>query len=379
MNGRAKQQSGSIAIAGGGTGGHVMPALAVAEALRERGARLFFIGAERGIEKRVVPETGFALETLQVLPFVGRTLGERLRACFALLTSTLRAARLLWRERARLVIAVGGYASAPAALAARPLGIPLVLINVDAAPGRANRLLARLARRIYVGFADAARCFARPERVVASGAPLRAAFREEFFHAGGAQRRDAQRAAGDGRTHLFIFGGSQGAAQLNAAMLCAAPALDPARVAVVHQSGAAERERTEAGWRAAGFADAQVIDFEKDMPARYRWADLVVCRAGAITVAELALAGKAALLVPLAHTGGGEQAANARALEAAGAARVLSGANLDQAEFQAALLELLEDAALLGRMGRAAAASAPADDAATRIARECLALLGEAT
>lgn len=375
----AKPQRYSIAIAGGGTGGHVMPALAVGEALRERGARLFFIGAERGIEKRVVPEAGFALETLPVLPFVGRTPGERLRACFALFTSTLRAARLLWREHTRLVIAVGGYACAPAALAARPLGIPLVLINTDAAPGRANRLLARLARRIYVGYADAARYFARPERVVAGGTPLRAAFREEFFHAGGAQRREAPpRAPGDGRTHLFIFGGSQGAAQLNAAMLCAAPALDPARVAVVHQSGAAERARTEAGWRAAGFADARVIDFERDMPGRYRWADLVVCRAGAITVAELSLAGKAALLVPLAHTGGGEQAANARALEAAGAARVLSGANLDQAEFQALLQELLEDADLLERMGRAAAASAKTD-AAARIARECLELLGDAT
>lgn len=378
MTRHSAQRTGSIAIAGGGTGGHVMPALAVAEALRERGARLFFIGAERGIEKRVVPEAGFALATLPVLPFVGRTAGERLRAVFALIVSTLRAALLLRQRHIRLVIAVGGYACAPAALAARPLGIPLVLINADAAPGRANRLLARLAGRIYVGCADAARYFDRPGRVVVSGTPLRAAFRREFFRDGGKERSDAQRAAGDGRTRLFIFGGSQGAAQLNAAMLCAAPALDPKRVAVVHQSGAAERACMEAGWRAAGFEDARVIDFERDMPGRYRWADLVVCRAGAGTVAELALAGKAALLVPLAHTGGGEQAANARALEAAGAARVLGGADLDQAEFQAVLRELLEDSALRERMGRAAAASAKTD-AAVRIAGECLELLGDAT
>jgi UDP-N-acetylglucosamine--N-acetylmuramyl-(pentapeptide) pyrophosphoryl-undecaprenol N-acetylglucosamine transferase len=357
-------------ISGGGTGGHVTPALAVGEALAAAGERVLFVGSERGIEKRLVPEAGFELATLDARPLLGRGTLARAAALVALARAVLAARRLLRARGASLVIAVGGYASAPAALAAVLLRLPVVLVNTDAVPGLANRLLARFATRICAGWPGTAAAFGAGERVLLTGVPLRSALRQAFAGGGlGEKPRE------DERIHLFAFGGSQGARQINDALLAALPALDPARVAVVHQTGESDRARVEAAWRAAGF-DAVVTAFERDMPSRYRWADLVVCRAGAISVAELALAGRAALLIPLAHVGGGEQFANACELERAGAARVLDSRQLTHPAFTRELLALLEDPALLRAMGsRAAALGRP--DAAGAIAAECLRLAEE--
>jgi UDP-N-acetylglucosamine--N-acetylmuramyl-(pentapeptide) pyrophosphoryl-undecaprenol N-acetylglucosamine transferase len=360
-------ERGLFVISGGGTGGHVTPALALGEALRRAGERTLFVGGQRGIEARLVPEAGFELVTLDARPVLGRGPLARLAALFALARATLRARRLLRERGARLVIAVGGYASVPAALAAVIAGIPVVLVNTDAVPGLANRVLARIAKRVFVGWPGAAAHF-RGGQAEVSGVPLRDALRRAFAANAGDDKRGA-----DEPLHLFAFGGSQGARQINDALLAAAPALDPARVAVVHQTGEADRERVEAGWRAAGF-DAVVVAFERDMPSRYRWADLVVCRAGAISVAELTLAGRPALLVPLAHVGGGEQFANARELERAGAARVLDSRSLSHEEFTRELLALLHDPARLREMGRRAASLAK-PDAADAIVAQCRALL----
>lgn len=364
----------TFVIAGGGTGGHVMPALALGEALRDCGERVFFVGARRGIERRLVPQAGFELTTYGVRPFLGRGPMARLIALLALGIATLRALRLLRRRRAALVIAVGGYASAPAALAGALLRLPVALVNTDAQPGTANRWLARLAQRVFVGFEAAAAAFPRPEAVRVTGVPLRAAFTAKL---GAAEppRCGAQGA----KLRLFAFGGSQGAAQLNRALLRALPRLSPQRLSVVHQTGAASQEEAQRAWQAAGF-DARVVAFEDDMPARLRWADLVVCRAGAMSVAELALAGRAALLAPLSHVGGGEQRGNARELEAAGAAQVLDarelppGTDFDSA-FADALVKLLGDPEALREMGRRAALRAR-PDAAAQIAAECRALAG---
>jgi len=336
-------------IAGGGTGGHVTPALALGEVIRESGDWLRFVGTRRGIEGRLVPQAGFELTCLGSKPFIGRSPMGRLRAAAALATTSLQAWKLLRRERVDLVISVGGYASAPAACAALLARVPMVLVNTDAVPGAANRLLARFARRIYAGFAASAETLRRgprDPRVRVSGVPLRRALCEAF--AKGGDRED------DGRTHLFVFGGSQGARQINDAMLGALPRLDPASLAVVHQTGEADRERVAQAYAEAGF-QSEVLAFERDMPARYRWADLVVCRAGAISVAELSLAGRPALLVPLAHVGGGEQFANAAELARAGAALVLDSRDLCQQRFDEALLALLADPEQLRAMGRHAA------------------------
>ena len=362
--------AGVFVISGGGTGGHVTPALALGEALRRQGERTLFVGSERGIEKRLVPDAGFELVTLDARPVIGRRVLARAAALLALARATLRARRLLRERGARLVIAVGGYASVPAALAAALSRIPIVLVNSDAVPGLANRVLARFATRVFVGWPGAAAAFGGGRRIEVSGVPLREALR----HAFAATAREEKH--GDERLHLFAFGGSQGARQINDALLAALPALDPTRLAVVHQTGESDRERVEAAWRAAGF-DAVVTAFERDMPSRYRWADLVVCRAGAISVAELALAGRPALLIPLAHVGGGEQFANARELARAGAARVLDSRELSHEGFTRELVALLEDPSRLREMGgRAAALARP--DAADAIATQCRALVGAA-
>ena len=354
-------------ISGGGTGGHVTPALALGEALRRRGEDVLFVGSERGIEKRLVPEAGFELRTLDARPVIGRGPLARAAALLALARAALAARRLLRARGARLVIAVGGYASVPAALAGATARIPVVLVNTDAVPGLANRVLARLARRVFVGWPGAAAAFGARAHVEVSGVPLRDALRQAF-----AARAREEKPRDEERMHLFVFGGSQGARQINDALVAALPALDPARVAIVHQTGESERARVEAAYRAAGF-DAVVTAFERDMPSRYRWADLVVCRAGAISVAELALAGRPALLVPLAHVGGGEQFANARELERAGAARVLDSRRLDAESFARELVALLDDPARLREMGaRAAALARP--EAADQIAERCRAL-----
>ncbi len=360
--------SGRFAISGGGTGGHVMPALALGEALQAQGERVLFVGSERGIEKRLVPEAGFELATLDARPVLGRGPLARVGALAALLRAVFAARRLLREHEVGLVIAVGGYASVPSALAAVSLRLPMVLVNADAVPGLANRLLARFARRIFVGWPGARAALGGGERTVVSGVPLRRALVEAFAS------RDPEKPSDDDRLHLFVFGGSQGARQVNDALVAAIPALDPQRVGVVHQTGEHDRDGVERAWRQAGF-DALVTAFERDMPSRYRWADLVVCRAGAISVAELTLAGRAALLVPLAHVGGGEQFANAQELERVGAARVLDSRTLTPERFTRELLALLEDPDRLRQMGVQAASLARPDAAAT-IASACRGLAG---
>ena len=361
-------------IAGGGTGGHVTPALALGEVIREAGERVRFIGTRRGLETRLVPDSGFELLALDARPIVGRGIFEQIRAVLALLGATFRAGRGLREFGADLVISVGGYASGPSVLAAVLRRTPMVLVNTDATPGAANRMLARFARRIFVGFEGTRRALAPSvgeDRIRVVGVPLRKSLISEFREPG----PEAAGAASTDPAHLFIFGGSQGARQINEAMIEALPKLDPARIQIVHQTGEADRDRVEAAYAETAL-QAEVIAFERDMPSRYRWADLVLCRAGAISVAELALAGRASLLVPLAHVGGGEQFANAGELERAGAARVLDSRALTVERLVEELEALLRDPSRLRRMGESASKLAR-PEAADRIIEECLSLLAE--
>ena len=356
------------------------PALALGEVLRDAGEAVRFMGTRRGLETQLVPESGFELLTLDSRPIVGRGFFEQVRASLALLGATFRARRGLREFGADLVISVGGYASVPAALAALLTGTPMVLVNADATPGAANRMLARFARRVFVGFEGARSAFApstREERIRVAGVPLRKSLLSEFRTASEPVRRPGESdALASGPTRLFIFGGSQGARQINETMMQALPKLDPARIQIVHQTGDADRDRVQAAYAEGAFV-AVVVAFERDMPSRYRWAELVLCRAGAISVAELALAGRAALLVPLAHVGGGEQFANARELERVGAARVLDSRTLTAEVLAKELGALLDDASQLRRMGENAAKLAR-PEASDRIIEECFSLLAKA-
>jgi len=248
-------------VAGGGTGGHVTPALALAERIVARGDEVAIFGSTRGLETRLVPEAGVRLVTLPARPMMGRGVAGRLAALPSLASACARAWRILGSEGSDVVVSVGGYASVPAVVAAAARRIPVALLEPNAIPGRANRYAARFARRIFVGFEAAIeRMGAAPERVEFSGIPLRQRL-VDAFGAGSARRRP------EAPFHLLIFGGSQGARQLNEAMLEAAPALAALPLEIFHQTGEADRERVAAAYEAAKVS-ARVVAIESDMPAR---------------------------------------------------------------------------------------------------------------
>jgi UDP-N-acetylglucosamine--N-acetylmuramyl-(pentapeptide) pyrophosphoryl-undecaprenol N-acetylglucosamine transferase len=356
-------------IAGGGTGGHVTPALALAERIEARGDAVVFMGSERGLETKLVPEAGIELVALPAQQIMGRSLAARVGSAPAMLRACTAAWRHLGTHRSDIVISVGGYASVPAVAAAWMRRIPVVLVEPNAVPGRANRAAARIARRVFVQFEEAAEVFARSagrDRIRVPGIPLRVQLVEAF----GAK---LPRRAIAPPFRLLVFGGSQGARQINEAMIEAAPSLDAASVKVFHQTGAADRERVASAYAKAGI-EASVVDFERDMPSRYGWADLAVCRSGALTVAELTIAALPALFVPYPHAADDHQAANARAMADVGAARVLDSRSLTGERLAAALRDLFAAPGELQSMS-AAAAKLARPFAAERIIEDCAALL----
>jgi UDP-N-acetylglucosamine--N-acetylmuramyl-(pentapeptide) pyrophosphoryl-undecaprenol N-acetylglucosamine transferase len=334
-------------VAGGGTGGHVTLALALAERIAARGDSVLLLGSEHGLETHLVPEAGFELVSLPARQVMGQGLAARARAVPGMLRD----------------------ASVPAVAAAALARVPLAIVEPNAIPGRANRLAARFARRVFVQFEQATPVFARSvatDRIRAPGIPLRAALLKAFSP--GSPRR-----APSPPFRLLVFGGSQGARQINEALIEAAPSLDPAALEVVHQTGDADRERVAAAYAEAGIP-AEVVAFEPDMPSRYRWADVAICRAGALTVAELALAALPALLVPYPYAADDHQTANARALVDAGAARLLDSRALSGERIVEAVAALFAAPDTLREMSdRAAKLARP--DAADRVVAECAALL----
>jgi UDP-N-acetylglucosamine--N-acetylmuramyl-(pentapeptide) pyrophosphoryl-undecaprenol N-acetylglucosamine transferase len=360
----------SWAVAGGGTGGHVTPALALAERIATRGDSVFLLGSDRGLETTLVPEAGFDLAALPSRQVMGQGVLARLGAAVAMARGSVAALRILRQRQATIVVSVGGYASVPAVLAALLLRLPFVLVEPNAHPGRANRAVARFARRIFVQF-EAAGAVLAPgdERVSAPGIPLRRALVAAFADA--PPRRPPELPY-----RLLVFGGSQGARQINEAMLEAAPELHTLGLRIFHQTGSADRERVRAAYAQAGL-DAEVVDFERDMPRRYHEADLALCRAGALTVGELTMAGLPALLVPYPFAADDHQAANARALVEAGAARVLPSRPLTGADVVRSIDALLASPETLRSMS-AAAAKLARPDAAERIIEACAELLDAA-
>ncbi len=355
-------------LAGGGTGGHVTPALALAERIRERGDDVTLLGARLGLESRLVPAAGFDLVMLPARQIMGRNPLARIVAVFTIGLACVEAWRVLGRLRAEVVVSVGGYASIPAVVAAVLRRIPVALVEPNAIPGRANRSAARFARLIFVQFDAALRALAGDdeERGRMLGIPLRQALVSAFSEQG-ERRRPAR------PLRLLVFGGSQGARQINEAMIEAAPSFDPAALEIFHQTGDSDRERVAQAYTDAGLG-AEVVAFETDMPARYRWADVALCRSGALTVAELAMAGLPSLLVPYPFAADDHQRANARALEEAGAARLLASNPLTSDDVLKALCDIQDDPNTLVDMStRATSLAHP--HAAERIIEACLELL----
>ena len=357
-------------IAGGGTGGHVTPALALGEAARAAGDRVTFVGSERGLESRIVPEAGFELVALPSQQVMGRSVLGRLKGVLNILGQVGAARRALREANADLVVSVGGYAAMPAVLAAAWTRTPLFLVEPNALPGRVNRFSARFATKVFVAFEEAARRLsrgARDERVEVLGIPVRTGLVEKFA-------ATPHRKPEVPPLHLLIFGGSQGARQINEAVVRLLPELAQLPIEIFHQAGELDFDTVSEAY--AGFArPAEVVRFEPDMPSRYAWADLALCRAGAMTIAELALAALPSLLVPLPTAADDHQSANARALAGTGAAIALDPRPLDDATLLSHLKSLCTDPDRLAHMSEAAGRQANPTAASAIVAR-CRAVLG---
>jgi UDP-N-acetylglucosamine--N-acetylmuramyl-(pentapeptide) pyrophosphoryl-undecaprenol N-acetylglucosamine transferase len=347
----------------------VTPALALAERIRAAGDEVLFIGSERGFETKLVPEAGIDFVALPARQLMGRGMAARLGAGPAIARACASAWRRLGEYRADVVISVGGYAAVPAVIAAMLRRIPIALVEPNAIPGRTNRASARFAKRVFVQFDEAADAFAGSvarDRIRCSGIPLRLRLIETF-------RAIAVRRAPTAPFRLLVFGGSQGARQINETMMEAVLRIDRERIEIFHQTGAADRERVALAYAAAG-VNAEVVEFERDMPSRYAWADFAVCRSGALTVAELTLAGLPALFVPYPFAADDHQAANARAMADAGAARVLASKTLTAEQLADEITSLTLAPEKLSDMS-AAAAKLAHWDAAERVIDDCAALV----
>jgi UDP-N-acetylglucosamine--N-acetylmuramyl-(pentapeptide) pyrophosphoryl-undecaprenol N-acetylglucosamine transferase len=352
-----------VLIAGGGTGGHIIPALAIADEMKARyGAEMLFVGTARGLESRLVPPAGYRLELIRAGQLNNVSLATRLRTLADLPLGFLQCVRMLRRFRPAVVIGVGGYASGPMMGAAIALRIPTLAFEPNAVPGMTNRLVGRRVKAAAVNFEPAARFF-RGAQV--TGIPVRS----EFF-------RLAPRPAGV-PPHLLVFGGSQGARVLNrilpeiaASLLHAVPGLT-----ILHQAGARHAETTLAAYQASGAPPErwQVAAFLDDMPRRFEAADLVLARSGASTVAELAAAGKPAVLIPFPQAADDHQRHNAAAMADAGAARMIVESELSPELLRETLASLLLHPGQLRRMADAARPLAH-PDAAQSIAAMAMAV-----
>ncbi len=322
-----------VLIAGGGTGGHVIPALAIGGELRDRyGVEVRYVGTARGLETRLVPAAGFALELIHVGQLKGVSLRTRTRTMGDLPRGVWRCVRMLREFKPQVVVGVGGYASGPAMMAAVLLRVPTLVYEPNAAPGLANRMVGRLVSAAAVSFDESRRFF---RSAVLTGVPVR----PEFFTI---PTRDAV-----APPQLLVFGGSQGARVLNARMAeILAALLDRVPgLTVLHQAGARHAEATEAAYAATGADPARwrVVPFLDDMPARMAEASLVLCRSGATSVAELAAAGKPSLLVPFPQAADDHQRKNAEAFAREGAAAMLVEVEMSAEVLLDRLTQLLSD------------------------------------
>jgi UDP-N-acetylglucosamine--N-acetylmuramyl-(pentapeptide) pyrophosphoryl-undecaprenol N-acetylglucosamine transferase len=320
-----------LLIAGGGTGGHVFPALAIAQEWKSRGAEreVVLVGTQRGIEMRLVPQAGLPLETLRVAGLKGKG-GTTLLKNLAMLGSGLvDAFGVIKKHEPAVAFGVGGYAAGPMLLATWLRGIPNVIFEPNAEPGFTNKVLARFAKKIATGYAVSARTWG--EKAVVTGCPVR----QEFFQI--APRAPAR------PYRLLVTGGSQGAQPVNRALIATAGLLATRKdeLRIVHQTGERDYNEVKAAYERSEFP-VEVVPFLGNMAERFAWADLIVCRAGAITAAEVAASGRAAIFIPFGRATDSHQLRNAQEMTNAGAGKVITEPELTEERLTNEIFSLLD-------------------------------------
>ncbi len=329
-----------LMVMAGGTGGHVFPALAVAQGLQKLGVDVVWLGTRAGLEAKVVPANDIAIRWVSVEGLVGKGKLAWLMAPFQLLRAMWQSAKILRAEKPNCVLGMGGFVSGPGALTARLMGKRLVVHEQNAVAGLTNRVLAKIANVVLSGFPNVK---GLPDSAHWVGNPVRE---------GIAQATKANTAATP-PIKILIIGGSQGAHSFNQFLPDQLAKLGDVSVEIWHQTGRGNQSSVEATYQGLGL-EARVSEFIDDMASAYAWADLLICRAGAMTIAELCAASKASLLVPFPYSAGGHQDINAAALVNASAAQVVSNADLQQAKLLPVLTGLLAKPSELAEMGRRA-------------------------
>lgn len=321
-----------VLIAAGGTGGHIYPGIAVANEIMSRDAEseVLFVGTARGLEKRIVPENGFQLSLINSAGLKNVGLVGKIKGLSVLPKSFLEARRIIRQFRPHVVVGAGGYVSGPVLLMAAIMGVPTLVMDSNALPGFTNRRLARFVDKAALSFEEALLFFGK--KGVLTGNPVR----QEFFDIEPKKRSD--------EFHFLIFGGSQGARAINNAMIDALDELKQydSKMTITHQTGEADFEKVKAAYDSSAFTTADVRPFISDIFVEFEKTDLIICRAGATTCAELAAAGKASIMIPLPTAADDHQRKNAEAFERAGAAKMILQSDLSGKVIANAVTELVE-------------------------------------
>jgi len=340
-----------VIIAAGGTGGHIFPGVAVAHEFKRRDSstEILFVGTARGLETKIVPREGYALELIKVGALKGISVFERIKSLARLPMSFVTARRILRRFRPDVVIGVGGYSSGPTLLMAALSRIPTMVVEPNAMPGFTNRVLARFVDAAALSFEEAKKFFGT--RGVVTGNPVRHNFATL-----------AKKTRGQ-TLNVLIFGGSQGAHAINIAIVSSLPLLATMKehLGITHQTGEADFEMVKRGYADAGFNSAEVRPFFHDMSERFGLADVLICRSGATTAAEVSAAGKAAIFIPFPFATDDHQRKNAEAFERAGAGRMILQKELTPSRLADELKRLIEHPEEIDRMEEASRRMGRAD------------------
>lgn len=345
-------------IMAGGTGGHVFPALAVAENLRNKGWKISWLGTETGLENRVVPARNIEIDYLSVAGLRGKGITAKLKSVLLLFNACTQARRYLLMRKPDIVLGMGGFVAGPGGLMAKLLGIPLVIHEQNRVVGTTNRLLAKMANQVLEAFPDS---FPAAKKAICTGNPLR----KEFLCL--PEKTVWQTSMRP--LHILVVGGSQGAQVLNEIVPQAMAGLE--NVVVKHQTGEVMFDAVNAAYQGLNVL-AEVLKFIEDMPAAYQWADLLICRSGAMTVSEVAAAGLPAIFVPLPHAIDDHQTANARHLTDAGAGMMMLQKELTAQNLATVIKENLTELNTMGIMAKNKARL----DATETVAQICIAEAG---
>ena len=357
-----------IVIAGGGTGGHLFPGIAIAEEFlrRDDKAQIIFIGTKKGIEGKLLGQLGYELRTIEIEGVKGRGLKAMIRSAYQVPQSMWQSRRVLKQFNPHIVIGVGGYASGPAVLTAHFMGIPTAIAEQNALPGITNRILGKFVKVIFATYAQTQTWFPK-RKVIISGNPVRAAF-------------VAGRCVEKGKKdfwQLLVFGGSQGAVTINKAMINMLSQLQKMKnkIRVMHQTGTKQLEKVRQAYEKFGIK-AKVMPFIVDMAGAYAAADLIVCRAGATSLAEITASGKAAILIPYPWAANDHQTKNAQAMADAEAAVVINESELTSGKLFGALENLLSDEKKLKKLEKNSARLGNIN-AAANIVDACIKLMAK--